>query len=173
MPRPLLAHVDLAAIAANLAVLRRHAGTARIMAVAKADAYGHGLARCLPALRAADGLALLEIGRAIEVRAAGYAGVVLMLEGAFDDAELVSCARHDVAVVVHDAGHLARLQRARLPRPVQVWLKMNSGMNRLGFPTHEFRAARSALEGHPNVASLVLMTHFASAEAPDGEGRPG
>ncbi len=172
MPRPLRAHVDLAAIAANLAVLRAHAGGARLMAVAKADAYGHGLMRCLPALAAADGLALLEIEQALRVREAGFAGTVLLLEGAFDDAELALCAERALAVVVHDARQLERLERARLPRPVHAWLKLNSGMNRLGFRPDAFVSARSALEGHPNVASLVLMTHFAAAETPGGVAAP-
>lgn len=172
MPRPLHAHVDLAAIAANLSALRERAGGARLMAVAKADAYGHGLMRCLPALGAADGLALLEIDQALRVRAAGFGGTVLLLEGAFDASELGLCAEQAFAVVVHDANQLERLVRARLPRPVQAWLKLNSGMNRLGFRPDAFERARATLEGHPNVASLVLMTHFASAETDHGVTAP-
>ncbi len=168
MPRPLRAHVDLAAMAVNLAELRRHGGTARLMAVAKADAYGHGLQRCLPALRGADGVAVVEIHQAVCLREARFPGTVLLLEGAFDAVELALCARHDLAVVVHEAGQLEQLRRARLSRPLQVWLKMNSGMNRLGFPHDAFVEARAALDGAGNVASLVLMTHFASADQADG-----
>jgi alanine racemase len=168
MPRPLRAVVDLAALSVNLALLRRHAGDAKVMAVAKADAYGHGLQRCLPALRRSDGLAVVEMGQALRIREAGFSGTVLLLEGAFDEAELALCARHGLATVVHEAAQLEQLQRVRLPRPLQVWLKMNSGMNRLGFPMEAFRRARGVLEGHGNVASLVLMTHFARADQPGG-----
>lgn len=168
MPRPLRARVDLAAMAANLAVLRRHAGAARLMAVAKADAYGHGLQRCLPALRAADGVAVVEIAQAMGLREAGFQGTVLLLEGAFDEHELTVCAHHRLAVVVHEATQLDHLSRARLPRPLQVWLKLNSGMNRLGFRPGAFTRARAVLETAVNVESLVLMTHFASADRVDG-----
>lgn len=156
------------AVAANVAVLRRHAGAARIMAVAKADAYGHGLLRCLPGLEQADGLALLEIEQARRLREAGWRGPVLLLEGAFDAAELALCAADGFAVVVHEAWQLRMLLETRLPRPVHVWLKLNSGMNRLGFRAEAFARARAALEGHAAVASLTLMTHFASAENAGG-----
>lgn len=153
-------------------MLRRHAGSARVMAVVKADAYGHGLLRCLPGLSAADGLALLEIEQARRVREAGWRGPVLLLEGVFDAEELALCAAEGFAVVVHEAWQLRMLLEARLPRPVHAWLKLNSGMNRLGFRPEAFAHARAALEGHASVASLTLMTHFASAETAGGVDAP-
>src|SRR3954464_1593895 len=99
MARPIVAEVDLAAIAANLASVRRYAPGTEVLAVVKANAYGHGLQRGLPALGAADGAGLAELVAALALRAAGFARTVLLLEGAFDTAELDTIAQHRLHVV--------------------------------------------------------------------------
>src|SRR5689334_1012196 len=100
MSRPLVAHVDLAALEGNLARVRGLAPGAEVLAVVKADAYGHGLDRVLPALRSADGLALIELDAAVRLRERGYARRILLLEGFFEARELDSIAANAIGVVV-------------------------------------------------------------------------
>src|SRR5215510_14222151 len=101
MSRPVLATIDRAALAHNLGVARRHAPRARTLAVLKANAYGHGIERAAPALAAADGFGLIELDSAVRLRESGYAGTILLLEGAFEPSELPLLARHGIATVVH------------------------------------------------------------------------
>lgn len=171
MSRPIRATIDLAAFAHNLAVARRCAGPARVLAVLKANAYGHGLARVLPAARHADALAVLEIEAGVRVRDAGFAGPVVLLEGCFDSAELEEAKRLDLSPVIHCAEQLDAFLAAPVGRPTDVWLKLNSGMNRLGLRSASFRSALSRLERSEHVRSVTLMTHFANAD--DGRGVAG
>lgn len=163
MSRPIQARIDLSALEHNLRVARRATG-ARIMAVIKAAAYGHGLMRCADALRAADGFALLDVQDAVLLREAGYRQTILLLEGAFTPEDLALAAEYDLACVIHNSQQVAMLdaypRRATLP----VWLKVNSGMNRLGFAPQDIPAVLEKLKGHPAVGEITLMTHFASAD---------
>ena len=168
MTRPIPARMNLDAIRHNLGVARAAAGGARVLAVAKADAYGHRLARVFPALDHADGLAMLDIADALQARASGCRKPVLLLEGVFDTAELSAAAAADLHLVVHEAGQVAMLERASLPAPVSVWLKMNSGMNRLGFRADAFPGMLARLRVCTNVKQVLLMTHLACAD--DGRG---
>ncbi|MEO8039885.1 MAG: alanine racemase, partial [Betaproteobacteria bacterium] len=168
MPRPIRATIDLAAFAHNLALARRHAGGARVLAVLKADAYGHGLMRVLPAVGRADGLAVLEIDAAVRAREAGFAGRIVLLEGCFDERELHEAARFDLTPVLHSEEQVSALTNTFLERPVGVMLKLNSGMNRLGLRPAQFRTALTQLEGSARVREITLMTHFASSD--DGRG---
>jgi len=172
MTRPLVAHVDLRALAGNLARVRAAAPGAKVLAVVKANAYGHGVSRVLPALASADGLALIELDTALQLRARGYRRPILLLEGFFDAAELDDIAAHSLAVVVHAAEQVRMLEQAPLARPVDVYLKINTGMNRLGIATNEARTAAERLVRAPAVASLSLMMHFARADEPDGVAEP-
>lgn len=164
MSRPILATIDLPSLRHNLARVRVLAGQARVFAVVKADAYGHGLRRILPALMPADGLALLDLTDAEYARGAGYGGRILLLEGAFDAEDCRVAARLGLDVVVHCDEQLAALDALPGGAQVGVFLKLNSGMNRLGFREAEFRRARERLDGHRAVRSLTLMTHFAGAD---------
>lgn len=168
MFRPILANIDVDALAHNLGVARRHAGTARVLAVAKAAAYGHRLAQVLPALREADGIAVLDLEDAIALRAAGFDRRIVLLEGCFHARDLQEAARHRVHVVVHDADQVRMFEVAPPTPPVGVLLKCNSGMNRLGFRVDAFRRALATLRSLPAVADITLMTHFADAERADG-----
>lgn len=168
MSRPIRATVDPAAFAHNLAVARSHAGPARILAVLKANAYGHGLDRLWPAAQAADGIAVLEMDAAVRLRGNGYTGSIVLLEGCFGAAELGEALRIGVTPVVHVHEQLEALLQARGGRPGEVWLKLNSGMNRLGFRLPAFREARQRLESSGWSGKLTLMTHFANAD--DGRG---
>jgi alanine racemase len=170
--RPIKAIVDLGALAYNLALARDLAEPARVFAVVKANAYGHGLSRVLPALAAADGLALLELESAIYLRALGWRKPILLLEGFFDGGELPVIAEHGFATVVHHEAQVEALCAARLERRLDVFVKVNTGMNRLGLPAGRIAQTVSRLRGSEAVRTLTLMTHFASADEPDGLPEP-
>ena len=168
MPRPILATIDLAALRHNLQVLRRQAGDARVWAVVKANAYGHGIERVYPALRGADGFALLDLAEAERVRALGWRGPILLLEGAFEARDLELCSRLQLWHTVHCDAQIDMLAQHKTHEPHKVFLKMNSGMNRLGFTPARYRAAWTRLNALPQVDEIALMTHFSDADGPAG-----
>lgn len=164
MPRPISATIALGALRDNLAVARRHAPRARALAVIKASAYGHGLLRAARAMRGADGFALLEFEAAAALRDAGYTQRIVMLEGFFDARDLPVLIEYRLGAVVHSAGQLELLRELPAGSGLDVLLKINTGMNRLGFAPAEFPAALAALQANPAVAQITLMTHFADAD---------
>lgn len=166
--RPIRATVDAAALRDNYARAKRVAGAARVFATVKANGYGHGLLRVVRALAGADGYALCELDDAIRLREAGVRQPLLLLEGWFSPAEVGLYAQHALMPVIHTAEQIAMLAGARLPRPLDVHVKLNSGMNRLGFAPDAYAGAVHTLLGHPLVASVTLMTHFASADEAEG-----
>ena len=164
MARPIHAAVSMSALGHNLAVARQHAGSAKVWAVVKANAYGHGLLRAAQALEAADGFAVLDFLEALKLRNAGVSKPILMLEGVFEAEDVPLLARHDLTPVIHSIEQIELLQKATLEKSVDAYLKVNSGMNRLGFTVDNVRVAWNALKEHPQVRSITLMTHFADAE---------
>jgi alanine racemase len=168
MPRPLLATVHTAALANNLAVARRHAPRSKVWAVVKANAYGHGLARAFPGLRATDGFGLLDLEEAVKLRELGWAGPILLLEGFFRPTDIDVIDRYSLTTTVHCDEQLRMLEMARLSKPVNIQLKMNTGMNRLGYMPEKFRAAWERARACPGVGQIVLMTHFSDADSERG-----
>jgi len=166
--RPIRARIDSAALRHNLAAARRRAPHSRICAVVKANAYGHGLARAARALSAADGLALIELDAALELRRAGERRRILLLQGFFSPEELESIAMHGLTTVVHDPEQLAMLEKARPRRKIAVVAKVNTGMNRLGFAAEDVRGVLGRLRDCPGVGEIALMTHFADADGKGG-----
>ena len=170
MPRPLLAQVHIDAMQHNLAVAARLAGRAKLWAVLKANAYGHGLPFGMRGFAAANGLALIEFDNALALREAGWRKPILMLEGCFDAQDVQTALRHELTVTVHCAEQIALIEHAAgatLPDiRLNVYLKLNSGMNRLGFTPAAFRAAHARLRMLPVIGEIALMTHFANADAP-------
>lgn len=164
MSRPISATIDLGALGDNLALVRRRAPNARALAVIKANAYGHGLLRTARALGAADGFALLELDAAVRLREAGYKQRIVLLEGFFDAGELPVVLEHGLATVVHSREQVAALNQLPAGSNLDVLLKLNTGMNRLGFTSGEFSAALSALRENEAVGRITLMTHFANAD---------
>jgi len=152
----------------NLEVARRHAGRARVWAVIKANAYGHGLQRAAAAMAAADGYAMLDFEEAIRLRLAGIDKPILLLEGFFSPQDLALVCEYRLTPVVHCAAQLEMLGKTALAAPIDAYLKVNSGMNRLGFALDGVRPAWNALEAHPQVRGVTLMTHFADADGPGG-----
>jgi len=167
VPRPIRAVIDKAALRRNFRVARRCCGGVRLWAVVKADAYGHGLERAVAALRdEADGFALIEIERALRLRAAGLDKPILMLEGFYGAADLPLFVRHQLIPVLHRPDQVAALLATDWPADLPVYLKIDSGMHRLGFAAAGFAAAQSALAARR--IETVLMTHFADADGPRG-----
>jgi alanine racemase len=167
MPRPIQARIDLSALEHNLRVVRRATGS-RIMAVIKAAAYGHGLLCTADALRAADGFALLDVSEAVALREAGFRQAILLLEGFFTPDDLSLAAEYDLASVIHSPQQISMLDAYPRRGNLQVWLKVNSGMNRLGFAPQDIPAVLEKLKTHPVVRDITLMTHFASADEATG-----
>jgi len=167
MPRPIRATISAAALAHNLGVAREHAGAARIWAVLKANAYGHGLLRAAQALAQADGFAILDFVDALRLRNAGVDKPILMLEGFFKPEDLELLERYRLTPVVHTMEQVEMLEKAGFAGKLEVYLKVNSGMNRLGFTVDNLRLAWNALQARFGAESITLMTHFADA---DGEG---
>jgi alanine racemase len=168
MPRPLLATIHTAALANNLAVARRHAPHSKVWAVVKANAYGHGLARVFPGLRATDGFGLLDLEEAVKLRELGWAGPILLLEGFFRPTDIDVIDRYSLTTTVHCDEQLRMLEMARLSKPLNIQLKMNTGMNRLGYAPEKFRAAWERARACPGAGQIVLMTHFSDADGDRG-----
>jgi alanine racemase len=166
MSRPIEAVIHSAALAHNYQIIKARAPHSRAFAVIKANGYGHGVERVVQALPQADGFAILEIEPAIAMRRAGVTAPILLLEGVFSQQELALCAQYDLTLAIHEPRHLQWLAHTELAAPVQIFLKLNTGMNRLGFPVADAPALATQLLALPNVASVTLMTHFATADEP-------
>jgi alanine racemase len=168
MPRPTYAQINLNALRANVAVARARAPNAQVFAVVKANAYGHGLLRVLPALDGADGLALLELDAAVRLRDAHYTRRILLLEGFFEAGELAELSARRLATVVHCEEQVRMLEAAHLARPLEVFVKVNTGMNRLGLRPADVRPLVERLTHCDSVAVIRLMMHFARSDEDDG-----
>ena len=162
--RPAQALIDLAALRHNYQLARECSG-GKALAVVKADAYGHGAVPCAQALQAeADGFAVACIEEALELRAAGITQPILLLEGFFEASELTLIDQHQLWCVVHSLWQLDAIEQARLSRPLQVWLKLDSGMHRVGLFPEQYQAAYRRLQACGKVDKIVLMSHFARAD---------
>lgn len=162
--RPARALIDLQALRANYRLAREASG-ARALAVIKADAYGHGAVRCAQALLdEADGFAVACIEEALELREAGIRAPILLLEGFFEAEELELIVRHDFWCVVHSMWQLEAIERASLAMPLCVWLKLDTGMHRVGLEPADYQAAYQRLLASGKVGKIVLMSHFARAD---------
>ena len=168
MTRPIRASIRSAAFRHNLEVARRCAPGARHLAVVKANAYGHGLRRAASALMQADGFAVLELEAALQLRDLGIGQRIVLLEGFFEPSELPLIAAHGLATVIHCEEQLRMLEGSGLQRPLDVLVKLNTGMNRLGFPAHALAGVLERLHASRRMRSLTLMTHFANADEAPG-----
>lgn len=168
MTRPVSACLDLQALKNNLAVVRRAAPGAKVWSVVKANGYGHGLERIWSALGSTDGFALLNIEEAILLRERGWKGPILMLEGFFHADDLPLYDKYRLTTCVHSNWQLKAIGQAHLHAPLDIYLKVNSGMNRLGFTPDRVHAVWQQLRAMGNVGDMTLMSHFANADRPDG-----
>jgi len=163
--RPLVATIDLSAIAHNYAVAKRCAPGRQAFAVVKANAYGHGVREVVTALHdVADGFAVASLEEAAEVRALHGEARILLLEGCFEAGEYQFAAQLGLDLVLHSEQQAQQLLAASLVRPLNVWLKLDSGMHRLGFSVAALREWHERLQGAEQVAELNLLSHFACAD---------
>ena len=164
MSRPAIAHIRLDAFRHNYRVAKQaHSGKA--LAVIKANAYGHGAVHCAKAIEGeADGFAVACLEEALQLREAGIPEPILLLEGFFEAIELPEIVANDLWIVVHAQWQVEILLAAKLAKPLHVWLKMDSGMHRVGLSPNEYLQAYERLKNHKNVAKIVMMTHFANAD---------
>lgn len=165
--RPARALIDLQALRHNYRLARELSG-AKALAVVKANAYGHGAVRCAKALGdEADGFAVAAIEEALELREAGITRPILLLEGIFEADELAVVVAHDLWIVVHAPWQVEAIEHAAIETPIRVWLKVDSGMHRVGFHPAEYRDVWERLNGSGKVRDIVLMTHFSRADELD------
>jgi len=184
MPRPISASVSISALRHNLSVVRSHldqaaaraaAEPASIWAVIKANAYGHGIERAVSGFSAAQGLAMLDLDEAVRCREAGWGGPILLLEGFFQPADLDVVDRYHLTCTVHGREQFDMLAAARLSRRVDIMVKLNTGMNRLGFAPQDYAGACERalrLQEKGVLGTVGRMTHFACADGPQGVSEP-
>ncbi|HBV39095.1 MAG TPA: alanine racemase [Erwinia sp.] len=172
MSRPIVATLDTSALRHNLAVVRQAAPRSHVWSVVKANAYGHGIARVWQSLSETDGFALLNLEEAIMLRESGWNKPILLLEGFFHPDELPILDRYRLTTSVHSNWQIQALAKAKLSAPLDIYLKMNSGMNRLGFQPSLVQQVWQKLKTLPNVGELTLMAHFAEAESNEGITEP-
>lgn len=170
MSRPITATIDAGALAHNLEIARARAPHSKVFAVIKANAYGHGLLRAAAAMKGADGFAVLEFDAAIRLRETGFRQRILLLEGFFDAEEAAVGATRKIAAVIHTTEQFNLLRTLPADSRLDVLLKINSGMNRLGFAPAAVPAAYATLQDMPAVGKITLMTHFADADDERGIG---
>ncbi len=168
MPRPIHATIHTGALRHNLQRLRAAAPGARLWAIVKANAYGHGIERAFDGLRGADGFALLDLAEAERVRALGWRGPILLLEGVFEPRDLELCSRLNLWHTIHREAQIDWLAAHKTQQPQRVFLKLNSGMNRLGFAPERYRSAYARLAALPQVDEIAHMTHFSDADSGKG-----
>jgi len=168
MPRPIRATIHTQALRHNLQAVQSVVPDARVWAVVKANAYGHGIERVFEGLRGADGFALLDLQEAQRLRTLGWRGPILLLEGVFELRDLELCSRLDLWHTVHCEAQIDMLAAHKTNLPHRVFLKMNVGMNRLGFRQEQYRSAWTRLNALPQVDEISLMAHFSDADGPMG-----
>jgi alanine racemase len=158
------ARIDLAALRHNLAQVRHLCPTSQVMAMVKADAYGHGLLPVAKALHDADGLAVARLDEALQLRRAGIGQRILLLGSLLDRDDLTLCSAQNIDVTVHDLDTVQRIVDHAQRAPLRVWLKLDSGMHRLGLDPDEFTQADRLLRAAPGIRELLHLTHLSSAD---------
>ena len=165
MSRPILARIQPENFRHNYLLCKGLAPGARAWAVVKANAYGHGILRCAEAVRdVADGFALLEINEAVTLRKAGFQQPILLLEGVFDEDDLVVASEQGLHIAIHNEEQLRMLELSEIDKPLHALVKLNTGMNRLGFRPEALASVLDRLKATRKTIGTMLMTHFACAD---------
>ena len=172
VPRPIRAQIDLAAMRHNLAAARTRAAGRKVWAVVKANAYGHGIENAVRGFNDADGLALIDLNEAQRARAAGWARPMLLLEGIFVPRDVTTCRELGLTAVVHHEDQVRMLETAPVGDPVDVYIKLNTGMNRLGFSPDELSRVFERLDRAPAARIAGLSMHFANSDRADPDAGP-
>ena len=169
MSRLIRAVIDTHALRHNMQKIRERARGARVMAVVKANAYGHGLIPTSLALADADAFAVARLEEGLALRGAGITQPIVLLEGVFASEHLLEVARHGFDLVVHDPLQIELLEEYSGASRFVLWLKIDTGMNRLGFRPEDFPAALQRLQRlQPPPLEIRLLTHLACADESDG-----
>ena len=164
------AEICLQALRHNVAQVKKIAPESKIMAVVKANAYGHGLLAVATALTDVDAFAVARVEEALTLRSGGVVKPILLLEGFFSPHELAILVANNIHTSVHIEQQLAELEQAELETPIHVWLKMDTGMHRLGIRPENCKQAIERLKNNPNVVQPArLMTHFSCADELDND----
>ncbi len=166
--RPIVAYISEKAFAHNLAQVRRYASHSKVISVVKANAYGHGLLNAARGLKETDAFAVLNINEAVTLRDAGYQHPILLLEGIFSAEEMTLVDRYRLDTVISHQTQLHWLLEYQANLPLRVYLKLDSGMHRLGLQPDAFQTALDQLKARKNVSEIVLMTHFANSDLVNG-----
>ena len=169
MRRSAYALIKLEHLTHNLQLLKSYTPEAKIISVVKADAYGHGLARCAQALAQSDAFAVACVDEAISLRSAGILHPIICLQGFRDTAELQQVVDANIQTVIHSDHQVKILQSNILKQSIQIWLKVDTGMGRLGFRPEQVKQVYAELNGTANVSKIRLMTHFANADTLDDD----
>lgn len=166
--RALKAIFNTSAFTQNLKIVRDLAPESKIMAVLKANAYGHGLIDAARALSSAEGFSVLSLSEAIDLREHGFDQYILLLEGFFSAYEVKVCSQMHISAVIHDNRQIDFINQTKPKNPINIHLKVNTGMNRLGFSVNGLEKLLVSLEANPYIGNIILMTHFANADGPIG-----
>ncbi|MEL4420895.1 alanine racemase [Shewanella algae] len=157
--------INLKAFKDNLSLLRASSNGSTLVLILKANAYGHGAVELASVLDSEYIVSVARIGEAIDLRNNGIVNPILLLEGCFDDSELYIASRNDFIVTIHDIVQLESFLRAELPKPVGVWLKLNTGMNRLGIESEQVGLFIDSIKASTNLSGeIVLFSHFANSD---------
>ena len=160
--------IDLSALQSNLQVLQQKAPQSKVLAVIKADAYGHGMVKIAQALTDVYAFGVARLSEAVRLREAGIKKPILLLEGFFEDSDLPVIVQHNLETVVHSPEQVQAILQAQLTTPIRAWLKLDTGMHRLGFTQAYFSVAYEQLSHSENVQKPInLMTHFSCSDELD------
>ncbi len=162
--RPTKAYINLPALRHNLHIAKSLAPNSKVLAVIKANGYGHGICRVAQQLVGADGFGVASIDEALLLRQKGFLHRILLLEGLFSEIELPLAVQNRLDIVIHSMHQLQWLLRYQTASVINVWIKIDTGMNRLGFSTEQIPSVIKQLEENPNYFNIHLMSHLASAD---------
>jgi alanine racemase len=166
--RPLKATINHQALLSNLNHIKKIANKSKIMSVLKANAYGHSLLDVAKTLNASDGFAVLSVNEAIKLRENNFKQTILLLEGLFDKDEVNIASKLGINVTVHNQRQIELINQVKPISPINIHLKINTGMNRLGFMPDEINYLLESLNSNPYIEDIVLMTHFSTADEDEG-----
>lgn len=162
------AHVDLKALNYNLKLLKNIAPNSKLLAIVKANGYGHGAEKIACYADLADGFGVARLQEALQLRQAGIKQPILLLEGCYDPQDIETLAAHDLQTTVHCEDQLKHLEQADIDTPIQVWLKIDTGMHRLGVDPEHVEEFKARLNACKNVAHPIhYISHFCCADEPD------
>ncbi|MDB4040783.1 alanine racemase [Methylophilaceae bacterium] len=166
--RPLKATINHHGLLSNLNHTKKIANKSKVMSVLKANAYGHNLLDVAKTLKSSDGFAILSIDEAIQLRENNFDQTVLLLEGFFDKDEVRIASELSINVTVHNQRQIELINQVKPISPINIHLKINTGMNRLGFMPEEINYLLETLNSNPYIEDIVLMTHFSTADEKEG-----